>query len=548
MNINNLERKLLNDVPLMITCIDTSNQKVVFSNKQFTSHLGYSTKELQEISIYSIIANNNLVTFAKAILEFDIENKECEIDLIHKNGQLQNTRLLSVKLVDKPDIVSLYFIDNTQCKEKSKEFNVFKQIFSSSLELKSLVSKDMIYIEVNNAYTEHFGLSRNEIINMSVKDLHGNKADEIIQRLQQTIDTGKQVRGQSDINNPRGNRDVKSVDALFRHCYDTDGKIFGVIVSARDITSFKEEELALEKKIEYYKTLFKYSPDLLASVNIKSGVIIEANKMLEKHLGYKSNELNGKNVFDFHLGADNGKLANAIASLKYENRAECLEIFLISKQGEHVDTHLQATLLVNSDDDHIAIFVWKDISDQKKLAYKASHDSLTKLLNRTGFLDKLEKPPGCSKTRSLSYIDVDNFKILNDSYGHLMGDKFLKDLAGTLKVSLRKEDYICRIGGDEFVIIFIGIKLLRIKYMMQRVMDQLNLLIQKTVEYNSSKLGISIGIAEMCTTESIEQVLQRADNACYESKRQGKNRITIFTSKHKNRVKSKASNDHLMEI
>ena len=175
----------------------------------------------------------------------------------------------------------------------------------------------------------------------------------------------------------------------------------------------------------------------------------------------------------------------------------------------------------------MAIFVWRDIRHQKKLAYRASHDPLTQLLNRSGFLEELDEPFGSSKWKTLSYIDVDNFKMLNDTFGHGKGDEFLKDFAKTLRINLRKDDSICRMGGDEFVILIKNIKFSNIKDIMQNVLDEINIVIQETSEYKQSQLSISIGISEIYPNESSQLSLQRADNACYESKRAGKNRITV---------------------
>lgn len=511
--------------PIAIVCIDAISQEIVYVNLQFRQKLGYSKKEILNKSIYSLITKANYITLANSLTCNENELEESKVVLVAKEGQHIDTVLHSTKHEDNPELIYLFFKDNRKQKEKNNLLNVYKQIFSSTKELMSLVGKDMRYITVNKAYTEHFKLSYDQIINKRVVDLHGDKADFLLEKLKYTLETGQQVRMQPKINNPNGDG-VLYVDTLYSPYYNDVGNIAGVIVSARDITSFKEEEIALGKKKHYYKTLFQYSPDLLASVSLKTGVMIECNRTLENILGYEKSQLNNKHIFDFHLQEHNAKLANAIATLKHGGTISGLEISLISKSGEIVDAHLRTTPLVDIGDD-VAIFVWRDIRHQKTLAYKASHDPLTQLLNRSGFLEELDKPFGSSKWKALSYIDIDNFKGLNDTFGHTIGDEFLKKFATILRYNLRKDDSICRMGGDEFVVLFKDIKFSNVKGIMQKVLSETRILVHKIPEYKQADLGISIGISEIHSTESIQLSLQQADNACYKSKRRGKNRITI---------------------
>ena len=547
------DKEILQDIqdiiPTMIACVDKLNHTIVYTNKQLRKKLDYSKEELLGLDIFSLIIYDELILFADTIANIDTQNKgeALEVNLVTKQGLQINAVLHSAKHDNNPDIIYLLFTDNTKQNKKNKALDVYKQIFSSTRELVSLVGKDMNYIKVNKAYSDQYGLKHDELVNKSVRSLHGDKADLLIENLQYTIDTGEERRFEATVNNPMAKSGFQYMDALYSPYYDDKGNVVGVIVSARDITPFKLEEIELEKKMHYYRTLFRYSPDLLASVDLKTGIIIECNRTLEKTLGYKEKELNGKHVFEFNLEKHNAKLANAISTLKQGVRINDLEVSLVSITGEVVDTHLLTTPLIDIGN-NVAIFVWRDVRHQKKLAYKATHDLLTKLLNRSGFLEELIKPFGRVAVKTLSYIDVDNFKTLNDTYGHHKGDEFLMSLAEILNEGLRTDDCICRIGGDEFVILINDVNLHKTKEIMQNLLDKVSTLIQQTSDYRKSKLGISIGIAEMDSKYSMHEGLEQADNACCEAKRKGKNRIVLSTATDQFEIASPATNSKVINL
>ncbi len=157
--------------------------------------------------------------------------------------------------------------------------------------------------------------------------------------------------------------------------------------------------------------------------------------------------------------------------------------------------------------------------------FKATHDSLTGLYNRAGYdllLSGLDM-----KTTSLLLIDADNFKSVNDTYGHEMGDKVLRRIADTIKRSFRTEDCVCRIGGDEFVVFMahtgekqrglIVSRIDRINAELGRAMDDLPL------------ISVSVGIAHGGTAEPA-QLFERADKALYETKSRGKRGYTFYAA------------------
>lgn len=154
----------------------------------------------------------------------------------------------------------------------------------------------------------------------------------------------------------------------------------------------------------------------------------------------------------------------------------------------------------------------------QKEIYRATHDSLTDLYNRAGyelFMSNVEL-----KTSYLLLVDADAFKEINDTYGHEVGDRILKKIAEILKRSFRSNDYVCRIGGDEFVVLMTRAGLQQRPLIVTRV-GQINDALQHS-EDGLPPVSVSIGIAHGRNVVSPEELFDHADKALYLTKNQGK--------------------------
>ena len=167
----------------------------------------------------------------------------------------------------------------------------------------------------------------------------------------------------------------------------------------------------------------------------------------------------------------------------------------------------------------------------QKIAYQAAYDDLTGLLNRREFNQKLEYSVQKTKkygTESvLCYLDLDRFKIVNDTAGHSVGDRLLSELAQLLKGMIRKEDTLGRLGGDEFGLLLEGCSISEANVVCEQLIRAINnyRLKWKTVEFD---VGVSIGIVGITknATDAAE-LLSRADLACYQAKNTGRGRVYI---------------------
>ena len=307
-----------------------------------------------------------------------------------------------------------------------------------------------------------------------------------------------------------------------------------IIVEARDISGIKAVEEEVEKANKRSNLLLDESPSMLLMLNAQ-GLILSCNKFGCNLLGYYDGELIGRNLVTLY-----SELVNLTDLKDYLAECEEQEGMLLSREVSYSTKNGRKIWInerVRKIDGHDQYFlVCENITERyelsKELNYRASHDYLTGLKNRLFFesqldknLDKIDthKSPCC-----LMYLDMDKFKIINDTCGHHAGDEVLRQIATILNESVPANAMVARLGGDEFAIIF-----------PQTELDVANKSAEKIIsaigkhyflwEGNHFSLGVSIGLAEFTELgRGGVHALSCVDSACYTAKQSGRNRIHIY--------------------
>ncbi|MBU2882775.1 ammonium transporter [Psychrosphaera sp. B3R10] len=185
------------------------------------------------------------------------------------------------------------------------------------------------------------------------------------------------------------------------------------------------------------------------------------------------------------------------------------------------------------------VIVFQDITQsqqiQSKLNHQATHDPLTDLFNRREFdirlqqiVDDVQSQPKSGVEHSLIFIDLDEFKFVNDICGHAAGDTLLKEVSSIMNETIRHQDTLARLGGDEFAIILNDCPIERSLVIAEKI--KLNIS-QYKYKQDKKEFGVttSIGVAEInAQTTNVQDVLIQADSACYTSKKRGKNQVSVF--------------------
>ena len=229
------------------------------------------------------------------------------------------------------------------------------------------------------------------------------------------------------------------------------------------------------------------------------------------------------------------------------------ESFTMKKDIGRVKTQTGEYLIVNFSISPIvnrfgvtkgAVVAFRDITEQhhlnKKIEYQASHDALTGLINRTEFKRRAEELIRTCRidnsVHALAYLDLDQFKIVNDTCGHTAGDELLKGLSSLLKSKLRGSDTLARLGGDEFGVLFTNCDI-------ERAESLCNKLIETVQDYRfqwkekTFGVGVSIGLVSITQeTESLERLTSTADIACYAAKDGGRNRVHVFNEETEHHI------------
>jgi len=183
-----------------------------------------------------------------------------------------------------------------------------------------------------------------------------------------------------------------------------------------------------------------------------------------------------------------------------------------------------------------AVMVFRDVTEQRRLmqqvSYQATHDALTGLVNRREFERRLDLMLKHAKEQhqqhALCYLDLDQFKVVNDTCGHIAGDELLRQLTALLKTRVRERDALARLGGDEFGLLLGECPLDQAL----RIVNHLREMIQAFRFAWQEKrfiVGASIGLVPITEhSVDLQSVLSAADSACYAAKEQGGNRVYVY--------------------
>lgn len=300
----------------------------------------------------------------------------------------------------------------------------------------------------------------------------------------------------------------------------------------------EKQSAALAESEERFRSAFNYAPIGIALVS-PNGIWLKVNHALCQILGYTEEEFLTRDFQSMLFTEDLGNTLIKIHELISGKVPNCqMEQRYLHKNGRTVWASWSVSTTSRSVSEHPnLIFQIQDITDRKlaeeKLQYEAAHDALTGLPNRARFMSKLEQALAKAHENpnykvSVLFIDLDRFKVINDSLGHLIGDQLLIGIAERLRECLRPSDMVARLGGDEFTILVEG------KYEAKEVIRiaeriQEKFLIPFDLSGNEVYSSASIGILHATENHHLPDDLMRdADTAMYQAKRAGKARHEVF--------------------
>ena len=308
-------------------------------------------------------------------------------------------------------------------------------------------------------------------------------------------------------------------------------RLFGATVrslSLRNESERVKSEVALARAEARFRTVFEGAPLGIVVVDV-DGTLRETNAAFDLMLGYERRELVGMTMRDLSDESDRERTLEAFGALvrgevsSYEH-----EMRYKRKNGSTLWADVSVTY-VPEDDEPFAIAVIDAVSDRivirDRLIHEATHDALTSLPNRGLFSAQLgdalrTRQPGLA----VAFVDLDHFKVVNDSLGHLAGDALLRAVAQRLRSIMRPGEMVARLGGDEFGVIFLDEDIeARVEWLHATVAEPAN--IEGRRLYTTASVGVAVAHARY---ERAEDLLRDADIALYRSKADGRATYTIF--------------------
>ncbi len=322
------------------------------------------------------------------------------------------------------------------------------------------------------------------------------------------------------------------VEASLHRPSASDGRDGGLIVLLRDVTDRARTTVALEQARRRFQQAFHSAPTGMALVRLGDSCIVDANQSLADMLGRPLSSLIGIGIREITHPDDLRAAATQRARLELGIAdTYFMEQRYLRSDGDFVWARTRVSV---TEDEGVALAIThiEDVTEQRmaaeQLMHAATHDGLTELPNRTALVERLDELLARAGTGQVSvlFIDLDNFKVVNDSLGHGVGDELLRRIAGRLRHVMRDTDRLARFGGDEFVVFVDG------GVDPASVAERLRRAVQKPVVIGGHELVVtaSIGFAVNSSNDlTADELLRDADAAMYRAKAAGRDRVEAFT-------------------
>jgi diguanylate cyclase (GGDEF)-like protein/PAS domain S-box-containing protein len=373
----------------------------------------------------------------------------------------------------------------------------------------------------NAVYARTFGFDEQSILGRSLEEIIGPEAMRVIEphitalRLHQ-----RSARYERQLDTPQGPRwlDVQLLPHL-----DAGGVVDGAFVLINDITPRREAELALRQSEERLSKFMDASVEGIVFHN--DGVITDANLPLQRLVGYSLPELLGRKTLDF-IAPDQVPRAMEMVAKRSELSYESA---VIHRDGTRIPVEF-IVRMAGRGNEALRMVIVRDLraalAQRAHIHHLAHHDPLTNLLNRHAFMERLAEQMAGSRSKerqgALLFIDLDHFKRVNDSLGHVAGDLLLQTLSQRLVCLLRSSDVVARFGGDEFVALLPGALP---QAQVEEVAAKLLAALGEPVLLEGRPISVtpSVGIALYPQhAANAADLVKHADAAMYEAKRQGR--------------------------
>lgn len=388
-------------------------------------------------------------------------------------------------------------------------------------------------IQVNKTFLRMTGYELHEVRRQTLDDLKFWSKDE----LQDATATLVPSNAGIDIHQFRYNK--KTGDSgdglLYIKLLQDENRTLALNVIS-DISRLKRTESELQHEKQLAQTTLASIADAVITTN-KHGQIEFINPLGEAMLEIKATQYKGEFISSIPV-LKNSDLdtSDALAVMdQFHEKNRSGQVLILDTKAGSIRVQVSCAAINNNGIQSGNVLVLHDVTQlqalSEELTYQATHDPLTRLINRREFESRLSNAladPEKDK-HVLCYIDLDQFKIVNDSCGHIAGDKLLVNISAIIEEHVRRSDTLARLGGDEFGLLLNNCKI-------HQAEEIISVILTKLQEYRFNwqeqqfRIGASIGIVSLVGIHDLKSAMTSADAACYVAKEQGRGRYHVHSS------------------
>lgn len=449
----------------------------------------------------------------------------CNTRVLDDQGQLQYIVAVGMDVTSRNQVEDSLHKSRTQLLEAQR----IAKIGSWSLDLRSnrLEWSDEIFrlFEIDQ---ERFGASYEAFLDV----IHPEDRELVNDAYSESLKTRQPYEIDHRLLFPDGR--IKYVREACETLYDEDGE---PIVSRGTVQDITEQKVA-QQQVNLYASVFINSPEAII-ITDRDNCIIAANPALTELTGYAFEELEGVNPNILASGLTPPEVYQEMWDSLQESGFWQGELIDRTKEGK-VYPKWTTIAAIRDEQDRITHYMasFFDITERKaaeeRIQYLAHHDTLTGLYNRFSLEDRLSQAIVQARREqgqlALLFIDLDRFKLINDSLGHHVGDQLLIEVGRRLQGAVRESDIISRLGGDEFLVVLTNIKdSMAAAGMAEKILERLG----DTHEIDGRQLSssASVGISIFPDDgQDGDALMKHADTAMYHAKEQGRNNYQFFTA------------------
>lgn len=400
------------------------------------------------------------------------------------------------------------------------------------------IDRERRYRFNNRTYESVYGLTPEQLYGRALRDVLGDAAYAEVEGYIDQALAGEPVR--FEFRQEVGGK-TRFYDIIYVPDPDRNGAIRGFYALINDITKRKRTEEDLFNEKERAQVTLDSIGDAVITTD-PCGVIEYLNPIAEKLTGWPKDEATGQHldaVFRMIREDDRSSVPDPVASCLAKGHGVELDgqSLLLHRNGH--EYAIQATAApIRGREGRIlgAVLVFHDVTEMRqmarRLAHDATHDPLTGLINRREFERRLERLVVSARNEglhhALCYLDLDLFKLVNDTAGHCAGDAFLKQVKGLLAGKHREQDTLARLGGDEFALLLADCPLPEA----QRICEAIVATLRDFRFYwqdQAFQVGVSVGLVPITPdARDSTSLLSEADVACYTAKERGRGRVHVY--------------------